>query len=128
MTMNDPADMARGNKLPAVRVLLVEDNVLVALDTEETLLDAGAVDVVTARSATEALKLMVGRHFDAAVLDIPLADDRRFDLAHALRVATVPFVFATGYCEADLLPSPFHTIPIVIKPYRPSDLIGALLR
>jgi CheY-like chemotaxis protein len=97
------------------RVLLVEDEALVAMMIQETLTEFGFQVIGPASTASEALAAARERDFDAAVLDINLGDGLVYTVAEILAVRGVPFVFVTGY-DADSVDSRFSDIPILQKP------------
>jgi len=111
--------------------LVVDDEMLIALDIEQILLAAGAANVICLASAEEALaSLRSGSRFDVAVLDILLRGVTRdsFSLAAALQLLKTPFVFLTGMRGADLRAGKFPDVPVVEKPYQPALLIEAIVR
>jgi len=97
------------------RVLLVEDEALVALMIQETLTEFGYQVVGPLNTASEALATARENHFDAAVLDINLGDGLVYTVAEILGVRGVPFIFVTGY-DADSVDSRFSDVPILQKP------------
>jgi CheY-like chemotaxis protein len=111
--------------LAGMRVLLVEDEALVTMLFEDALADLGCETVEVASRLADALDKARSLSFDVAILDVNLNGERTFAIAEALLTRQLPFVFATGY-GTDSLPTPFQTVPIVHKPFRPSDLERAL--
>jgi PAS domain S-box-containing protein len=97
------------------RVLLVEDEALVAMMIQETLHEFGYQVVGPLNTASEALAAAREGHFDAAVLDINLGDGLVYTVAEILGVRGVPFVFVTGY-DADSIDPRFSEVPILQKP------------
>jgi PAS domain S-box-containing protein len=97
------------------RVLLVEDEALVAMMIQETLNEFGYQVVGPLNTASEALAAAREGHFDAAVLDINLGDGLVYTVAEILSVRGVPFVFVTGY-DADSVDPRFSEVPILQKP------------
>src|SRR5262249_6466138 len=80
------------------RILLVEDEVLIALNAEEMLRSAGAIDVVLATRPTDAVAHLAGPEtFDGAVIDLNLGQGFDFSLAETARERGLPVVLATGY-------------------------------
>jgi DNA-binding response OmpR family regulator len=109
------------------RVLVVEDEALVAMLLEDALLDAGYAVMGPAATVDEALALLdCGEAPDAAVLDLNLADELVTPVADALAARGVPFVFATGYDRRTVLPPRFETVPTLAKPFSPSELARLL--
>ena len=100
--------------LKGLRVLILEDEVLIALDLEQACRDFGAAEVVIARTLDEVAA--IDAVFDVAVLDVMLDGRSTLGFAAGLSARGVPFVFATGYGEAGGAPSGFDA-PIIRKPY-----------
>ena len=113
-----PADL-RGS-----RVLIVEDAVLLALELETGLSEAGAEVIGPAYELEEAMALL-DRPIDAAVLDANLNGRSVTPVAEVLAARGVPFVFATGYGEAGGAPSGFEA-PIIRKPYDVTQVAAAV--
>jgi PAS domain S-box-containing protein len=97
------------------RVLLVEDEALVAMMIQETLAEFGFQIVGPVSTASEALAAAQDSHFDAAVLDISLGDSLAYGVAEILEKRGVPFVFVTGY-DTESVERRFNGIPILQKP------------
>jgi CheY-like chemotaxis protein len=114
-------------KLTGRRILVVEDEALVAMLVEDALLDAGAIVIGPVATVAEALSLLQRERPDVAVLDLNLAGETSTPVADALVTMGVPFVVATGY-GADGLPPGHVTVPVLAKPYDPDDLTTALGR
>ncbi|MEK0084517.1 response regulator [Benzoatithermus flavus] len=109
------------------RVLIVEDEALIALDMEATLRQQGYEIVGLATSVREAIRLLDEMRPDAAVLDINLGQEKVFVLADALAERDVPFVFVTGY-EPEILPPRHRHRPTAVKPCRGRLLVELLTR
>ena len=97
------------------RVLLVEDEALVAMMIQETLAEFGFQVIGPISSASEALSASRDSQLDAAVLDINLGDGLVYTVAEILSKRGVPFVFVTGY-DAESVDSRFAGVPILQKP------------
>jgi two-component sensor histidine kinase/DNA-binding response OmpR family regulator len=97
------------------RVLLVEDEALVAMMIQDSLTEFGFQVIGPLSTASEALAAARDSHFDAAVLDINLGDGLVYTVAEILGVRGVPFVFVTGY-DVDSIDPRFSDIPILQKP------------
>jgi CheY-like chemotaxis protein len=117
------APAPRGD-VKGLRILIVEDAVLLALELEAGLNDAGADVIGTAVELDEAMEFL-SRDFDAAVLDVNLNGRLVTPFAEALKGRRVPFIFATGYGETHA-PVGFDA-PIVRKPYNVGQIIAALV-
>lgn len=102
---------------PARRVLLVEDSMIIALDTEESLIQLGAESVTVQGSVKGALGALAKEEFDFALLDYNLGDESSDQVAQELRRLAIPFWLATGYGEmADKL-TDIGARGILLKPY-----------
>lgn len=110
--------------LKGARVLIVEDAVLLAMELESGLSDAGATVIGPAYELAEALALL-DQPIDAAVLDANLNGHSVTPVAEALQARKVPFVFATGYGEAGGAPGDFDA-PVIRKPYDVTQVAAAL--
>ena len=106
----------------ALRVLVVEDEPVVAMCLEDILETLGCVTVGPASRLAEGLALAEREELGAAILDINLGGERSTPIAEALQRRGVPFVFASGYGSA---PEGFDA-PLLGKPYRDSDIDAAL--
>jgi len=107
-----------------LRLLIVEDSVLLALELEAGLNDAGANIIGTAVELDEAMEFL-NQEFDAAVLDVNLNGRLVTPFAERLQERGIPFVFATGYGETGA-PDGFDA-PIVRKPYNVHQIVHALV-
>ena len=108
-------------------VLVVEDDPIIALDFEDTILGFGVKSVRTAASVARALELIADRAPDFALLDVGLVREKSFAIAERLDVLKIPFVFVTGYGAIAGLPAALSTKPTLPKPC-PTDALQALLR
>jgi CheY-like chemotaxis protein len=106
------------------RVLIVEDEVLIALDTQDALTEAGYVVVGPATSVPAGLTLIESEQIDAAVLDVYLGGIYVWPVADALRRRGVPFVLMTGFSAGLDVPANFQSVPRLGKPI----VLGELLR
>jgi CheY-like chemotaxis protein len=108
-------------------VLIVEDDPIIALDFEDTILGFGVKTVRTAASVATALDMIADRAPDFALLDVGLVREKSFAIAERLGVLKIPFAFVTGYGADVRLPSAFADRPRLAKPYS-SDALRALLK
>jgi CheY-like chemotaxis protein len=97
------------------RVLLVEDEALVAMMIQEFLTEGGHSVVGPISRAAEALSAAREGHFDTAILDINLGDSMAYPVADILAARGIPFAFVTGY-EADTVDERFSDVPVLQKP------------
>ena len=102
--------------LKGLDVLVVEDQSLIAMDTEEALRNLGAVSVRLCASVQDAKPELERAIPDCAVLDFNLGDDNSAEIADILRLSNTPFIFATGYGDTAAIPDRFKDVPIVRKP------------
>lgn len=108
------------------RILVVEDEYLIADDMRGALLDAGAEVLGPVPTLDAAASLVATEpQLDAALLDINLGGTLVFDLADTLAARAVPFVFATGYDDA-AIPDRFTDVPRLEKPVKPRNVLTAL--
>ena len=109
------------------RILVVEDEFLIALELDEALRNAGYQVLGPASSVSAALELLQSERPDAAVLDVNLAGEWVTPVAEALRGMLVPFILATGYVAADLQREPVLRGAVNIgKASRPELLLEEL--
>jgi len=113
-------------KLKDCRVLVVEDDTLVAWDIEAMLQDAGGTVVGPVGKLAQAQALIAKAEFDIALLDLNLGRDNSLPAADLLDEAGIPFVFLSGH-SADFLPDRHRHRPLVAKPFNPPLLIAAIL-
>lgn len=102
--------------LAGLMVLLVEDQALIAMDTEEILRDLGASDVTSRPNVALALEALRDSQPDCAVLDLNLGRETSEAIAIELGARGIPFIFATGYRDSVSIPSGFASVPVVRKP------------
>ncbi|MEO8114593.1 MAG: hypothetical protein ABI655_09435, partial [Phenylobacterium sp.] len=110
--------------LKGARVLIVEDAVLLALELETGLSEAGAEVIGPAYELEEAMALL-DRHIDAAVLDANLNGHSVSPVAEALAARNIPFLFATGYGDTGGAPGGFDA-PVIRKPYDVTQVAAAV--
>ena len=104
--------------LAGIRVLLVEDETLVAMLLEDMIADLGGTVLRSASRVARALEYVhdTSLDFDLAVLDVNLAGEEAFPIATALAQRGVPFAFSTGYGNAGL-PDTWRSRPTLQKPF-----------
>jgi len=109
------------------RVLIVEDQMLIAIELEQILEVAGIHVVATFGSPRETLAFLSANPLpDAAILDVNLGDSTSEEIAVFLVENKVPFLFATGYFDSSAIPQPFNDVPIVRKPYSEEAILSKL--
>ena len=103
-------------EISGTRVLLVEDEGLVALMIEDMLEELGLKVVASAAHVTKACELATKASFDLALLDVNLAGELVFPVARILRDRKIPFLFSTGY-GGPPLEQEFREAPAIGKPF-----------
>ena len=111
--------------LEGLKVLVVEDEMMVSMLIEDMLADLGCTVVGPASRLEEAVDLARTADLDCAVLDENLGGQPIFPLADLLREKGAPFAFATGYGDAGLRDVDRGT-PVLQKPFREGDLARVL--
>lgn len=107
--------------LDGLRVLVIEDEPIIAMLIEDMLADLGCIVIGVASRFEEAMGQVSSPTFDAAILDVNLGGDQTYPIAAALAERGIPFAFSTGYGAAGV-PEAFQIFPILAKPFRRSDL------
>jgi CheY-like chemotaxis protein len=109
------------------RVLVVEDEYLIALDVRDALMNAGAEVLGPVPSVHDATALLEREtHIDAAVLDVNLRGDKSFSVADILEQRRIPIVFATGY-DPEILPDRFRGAARLEKPVESREIAKLLI-
>jgi CheY-like chemotaxis protein len=101
------------------RVLIVEDEIVVALFLEDILVEFGYTVAGVVCHLDEAMARDLD--YDVAVLDVHINGRNVFDFADMLAARDIPFVFATGYGERGI-PERHRGRPVLQKPFQPNDL------
>jgi CheY-like chemotaxis protein len=112
--------------LTGKRILIVEDEFVVAAMAEDMLTELGATVIGPANTIAAGLCLVETDMIDAAVLDVNMDGNRIDPVAEALSARSIPIVFATGYGDSAL--GCAHEAPILDKPYTQEQLANALAR
>ncbi len=107
------------------RVLILEDEMLVAMLLEDLLMDLGHSVAATAGSIRQALDAIAKLPVDLAILDVNLPDGRSDAVADALLARNIPFLFATGY-GAQGVAEDYRQAPVIQKPYDEEGLRHAI--
>jgi CheY-like chemotaxis protein len=113
--------------LAGLRVLVVEDEAIIAMTAEDMIEELGGAIAATASTLAEALAAIDSVAFDIALLDINLNGVESLPAAARLRAAGRPFVFTTGYGAAGS-GAEYADVPLVTKPYQIDDLEAAIAR
>jgi DNA-binding response OmpR family regulator len=107
-----------------VRVMIVEDDPLIALDLQAIVEEAGHEVVSVCASRRDGLAA-IGTDIEFALLDVDLRDGKSFPVAQALRARAIPFAFVSGSHRLELPPELVGT-PFIAKPYAEAAIRGAL--
>jgi CheY-like chemotaxis protein len=111
--------------MSAQRILIVEDEHMLARALSRALHEMGADVVGMAATVEQALALLEATEVDGALVDINLRGVRAYAVADALAGRGVPFVFTTGY-SSPIIPDRHRHVPVLQKPFDPQEIIGAL--
>jgi DNA-binding response OmpR family regulator len=109
----------------ARRILVVEDEFLIALDIAGVLEQAGLHVIGPHGTIADALKAIEGEEVHGALLDANLAGEPVGTIADALKVRRIPFAFVSGYGR-DHLPPQHRTAPLIKKPFMGKDLLAVV--
>lgn len=112
--MTDPA--AGADAFKGLRILIVEDEELIAMLIEDFLLELGCEIVGPAASVAAALPLIEAGGIAGALLDLSLNGEPAYPVAESLAARGIPFIFTTGYAQADLA-NRFADVPTLAKPF-----------
>lgn len=115
------------NALQGRRVLVIEDESLVAMLLETILDDMGCAVVGPESNIDDGLTAATTEGLDAALLDVNVAGREVFPVAEALKARGVPFVFSTGYGQAGL-PEHWRGNPTIQKPFTEGAIREALMK
>jgi CheY-like chemotaxis protein len=113
--------------LHGLRILVVEDMLLVADVIVEELLDHGCSVVGPAARLERGLALATCEELDGALLDVNLAGERCFPIADELARRSIPYAFLTGYGEGGI-PREYQHASRLVKPFQPQALIELVAR
>jgi DNA-binding NtrC family response regulator len=119
-----PAGAQPRTSLAGKRVLVVEDDGLIALDIVSELRRAGCTTLGPASRLETAMTIAAAQDIDAAVLDVFLEGAYAWQLAGTLKAQGIPFLFQTGFGSLLDFPDEFASVPRLEKPVK----IGALER
>ncbi len=109
------------------RVLVVEDEMLLAMLMEDTMADFGCDVVGPVARVADGLRLANTERLDGAILDINVAGRDVFPVARELAKRSIPFVFVSGYGAANL-PQEWRDRPMLQKPFNPRDLAQSMAK
>ncbi|KQY32884.1 response regulator [Rhizobium sp. Root483D2] len=108
------------------RVLVLEDNFIIAMEAEDILKSIGVDYVEIAGNVAEAEALIAEKSFDFALLDVNLGSQTSFDFAAILIERGVAFGFVSGYGDDFVFPPALRDISRITKPFNESSVAGLL--
>jgi len=111
--------------LRGCKVLVVEDEMMIAMLIEDMLEELGCEPIGPASKAERALELLASETIEIALLDVNLDGQATDAVAHELQRKGIPFVFATGY-GATGVPKQHNDRTVLQKPFQKTDLATAL--
>ncbi len=117
----------RPHDLRGLRILVVEDVLLMAEVIRDELVECGCTVIGPVAHLAEAVAFARDASLDGALLDVNLAGERSFPLAAILRERQVPYLFLTGYDSPTAFPEEYRDAPRLGKPFRHQELIDAMM-
>ena len=115
------------SQLLGKRIMLLEDEAIIAFAVEDMLIELGCTIVGPALNLDDAMTLATtDKNIDAAILDVNINNGRSYSVAQALEQRGVPFVFASGYDESGVAWDG-APVEIISKPYRKDQIERAIL-
>jgi CheY-like chemotaxis protein len=106
--------------------LVVEDNMIIAMEAEELLRELGYEDCHVCSTVRGAQDIIAAHPISFALLDIDLGEETSEPIAATLRSRGTPFIFASGYDDFPELDQALADVPVVTKPYTSSDIAAAM--
>lgn len=106
--------------------LIVEDNLIIAMEAEEILLGLGSPRCHVASTVRASLEILDRASITFALLDIDLGEETCEAVALRLLALGTPFIFASGYDEFPGFSNVFGAVPVVLKPYTEQDIAAAI--
>ena len=118
-------DHGASSRLSGARILIVEDEVIVAMDIQNILEDEGAKVVGPAYTLNQALEFASRTDISAAILDLRVGRNSVGPVARLLAARNIPFVFYSGQSSSDPLRSEWPKTRLLTKPSPGSELVAA---
>ncbi|NLS02996.1 response regulator [Rhizobium sp. P32RR-XVIII] len=103
--------------MSASRVLVLEDNLIIAMEVEDMLRVVGVETVDIANSLDQAMDAVKVERYDFALLDVNLGEAMSFGFARHLKEAGIPFGFVSGYSDTQDFPPDLQHVPLLVKPF-----------
>jgi CheY-like chemotaxis protein len=107
-------------------VLIVEDDALIAIDSQDSLLEFGVPRVEIAATKEAAIRVLTAHPIHAAFLDLRLGNETSHEIADVMRARDIPFCYATGSSIQQEIPARNAAAQVLLKPYTADQLTGAL--
>ncbi len=118
-------DESTAGQATALRVLVVEDEMAIALLMQSMLVGFGCTVLGPVARLDKAIEVAQHEAIDVAILDVNINGREVYPVAATLSARGIPFIFATGYGKAGLR-APYRDCPTLQKPYREDDLRAAV--
>ena len=115
-------------RLAGQRILIVEDEIMIALDISDIVRDAGADVIGPALTTVQAVHFIDSHSLSSAILDVSLGDGDSLPVALRLIEVGVPFIVHTGDPSYLQSQKNWPIVPVLTKPVSPVDLVSALVR
>ena len=110
-----------------ITVLVVEDDALIAIDSQDILLEFGVPRVEIAAMTEAALRVLADHPIHAAFLDLRLGNETSHEIADDMRARDIPFCYATGSSIQQEIPARNAAAQVLLQPYPADQLAGAFL-
>jgi DNA-binding response OmpR family regulator len=114
--------------LAGARLLIVEDEVIIAMELQSALEDAGAEVIGTAHTLNASMQCAACKKISAAILDLRLGPDSVSPVAHLLSERGIPFLFYSGQSENDSLRQEWPAARFLSKPATGRELTAAVVK
>jgi CheY-like chemotaxis protein len=111
---------------PKGSALVVEDNMIIAMEAEEILHELGYANCHVCGSVRGAMQFIADNSISFALLDIDLGCETSEEIAATLHARGTPFIFASGYKEFPEIAESLASVPVVTKPYTGGDIAAAI--
>lgn len=109
-----------------VRILILEDEPLIAMELAELISNAGGTVVASTRTVRDALDFASQASIDIALLDVHLGSETSLDVAEKLKGLGIPFLLCTGDGKDHVHFANWPSVPVIVKPYKSGVVVEAL--